>query len=105
MLELTSPRIPCSVVAHHLGERQWVKRFAAAERPGPYARVLGPGLVEVGAAVERTSAGADRPTLLESFRLYYDKDAPAQAIERVLAAPVSSRERASLEKRLRALDV
>jgi len=59
-------------------------------------------VVEVGDAVERTSAGADRPTLLESFRLYYDKDAPAEAIERALAAPVSIRERVSLEQRLRA---
>jgi len=40
LLELTSPRIPCSVFAQHMGERQWVKRFAAAERPGSYARVL-----------------------------------------------------------------
>ncbi len=102
LVKLTSPRIPCSVFAHHLRERQWVKRFAAAERPGPYARVLEPGEVAAGDAVERTGAGEGAPTMLESFRLYYDTAAAAEALERVLEAPISIRERTSLEQRLRA---
>lgn len=103
LLELTSPRIPCAVFAHHLGEPRWVKRFTAAERPGPYARVLEPGEFSVGDSIERTSAGERRPTMLESFRLHYDRDAPAEAIERALEAPISIRERMSLEQRLRRL--
>jgi MOSC domain-containing protein YiiM len=102
LLELTSPRIPCSVFAHRMGERQWVKRFRDTERPGSYARVLEPGDVAVGDRVELIPLAAG-PTLLESFRLHYDKDAPAERIESVLSAPVSIRERVSLEKRLRRL--
>ena len=100
LLELSSPRIPCSVFAHRMGERQWVKRFRDAERPGSYARVLERGDVSVGDPVELIAL-AGGPTLLDSFRLHYDKDASAETIERVLAAPVSIRERASLETRLR----
>ncbi|HXH33048.1 MAG TPA: MOSC domain-containing protein [Plantibacter sp.] len=99
LLELTSPRIPCSVFAQHLAEPRWVKRFATAERPGPYARVLEPGEVAVGDSVELTGGGA-ATTLLDHFRLYYDNEASAASLERALAAPVSIRERLSIEKRL-----
>ena len=39
VLELTAPRIPCAVFADRMGDRRWLKRFAAAERPGAYARL------------------------------------------------------------------
>jgi MOSC domain-containing protein YiiM len=99
LVELTSPRIPCSVFAHRMGEPRWVKRFAAAGRPGSYARVLEPGEVAVGDPVELIPL-AEGPTLLENFRLYYEKTAPVETIERALRAPVGIRERAELERRL-----
>ena len=99
LVELTSPRIPCSVFARRMSEPRWVKRFAAAGRPGAYARVLVPGEVAVGDPVE-LSPRAEGASLLEHFRLYYDKAAPADALVRALAAPVSVRERAELEARL-----
>ena len=99
LVELTSARIPCSVFAHRMGEPRWVKRFAAAGRPGSYARVLEPGEVSVGDPVELVPRAGGQ-SLLEHFRLYYDKAAPAAALERALAAPVSLRERADLETRL-----
>lgn len=102
LLELTSPRIPCSVFANHTGEEQWVKRFRDAERPGAYARVLEQGEVEAGMAVELIPA-PDGPTILESYRLHYDKRATAETIRRVLSAPISVRERTQLEERLGAL--
>jgi len=102
LLELTSPRIPCAVFAQRMGDRNWVKRFRAAERPGSYARVLEPGDVAQGDPVELVPLESG-PTLLAHFRLHYDKKAPAEAIEWALAAPVSIRERSSLEKRLRTL--
>jgi len=89
LLELTSARIPCSVFAHRMGDRHWVKRFRDAERPGSYARVLEPGMLAVGDPIELIQRD-DGPTLLDSFRLYYDRAAPAPTIERVLTAPVRS---------------
>jgi MOSC domain-containing protein YiiM len=44
VVQLTSPRIPCVTFKSWLGEPQWVKRFAAAGRPGAYLRVLTPGV-------------------------------------------------------------
>ncbi len=99
LLELSSARIPCSVFANHMCEEQWVKRFRDAERPGPYARVLEPGDIGTGMTVELLPA-PDGPTILDSYRLYYDKGAPVETIRRLLAAPVSARERAKLEERL-----
>src|SRR5690606_32306738 len=44
-LEVTMPRIPCVTFQHHIGERQWLRRFTEAGRPGAYLRVLLPGRI------------------------------------------------------------
>ena len=100
LLELTAPRIPCAVFANRMGRPEWVKRFAAAERPGAYARVLEEGAVEPGDPVELLSTAADHPTLVELMRLWYDTAARDGIFERALAAPVAERLRAGLERRL-----
>jgi MOSC domain-containing protein YiiM len=46
--EVSVPRVPCGVFRTWMGERQWVKRFAAEGAPGAYLRVLTPGLVRSG---------------------------------------------------------
>jgi MOSC domain-containing protein YiiM len=48
MLEVTSPRIPCSTFQLRMGEPHWVKRFTEGGRPGAYLRVVVPGTVEAG---------------------------------------------------------
>jgi len=45
LLEVCSVRIPCRVFANWLEEQGWVRRFTADARPGPYLRVVEPGLV------------------------------------------------------------
>ncbi len=52
VLEVTSGRIPCRTFQGHLGEQRWVKRFTEKGAPGAYLRVIEPGEVRVGAAVE-----------------------------------------------------
>src|SRR5262245_57207314 len=52
VLQVTSPRIPCNTFKSWLDEPRWVKRFAAAGRPGAYLRVLTPGLVAAGDDLE-----------------------------------------------------
>lgn len=76
-----------------------MERFRSAERPGSYARVLEPREVAAGDAVELLPLAAGL-TLLDHFRLYYDRAPSVERIERALAAPISVRERTSLEKRL-----
>lgn len=53
LLEVVSVRIPCSVFKNWLGvnrydDTAWVKRFTIEGRPGPYLRVLEPGVLQVG---------------------------------------------------------
>jgi MOSC domain-containing protein YiiM len=98
-LELTAPRIPCAVFANRMSEPAWVKRFAAAERPGAYARVLEEGEVGPGDPVELHPAATEQPTLVELMRLWYDTSPADEAVERALAAPVAARLRAGLERR------
>lgn len=52
VLEVTSCRIPCRTFAGFLGERGWVQRFTQAALPGAYLRVVTPGEVGAGDAVE-----------------------------------------------------
>lgn len=100
LLEVTSPRIPCAVFATRMGEPQWVKRFAAARRPGLYVRVLEPGVLAPGDPVERLGGGEGHPTVVELMDAWYDEEPDAELLERVLAAPVGARDRAGFEKKL-----
>jgi MOSC domain-containing protein YiiM len=71
VLEVTDPRIPCSTFAGFIGLRGWVKRFALAQRPGAYLRVITPGTLPAGDAIEVTAGPPDAPTLREVFAAYY----------------------------------
>jgi len=52
LLEVTSPRIPCRTFHAWLGERGWIRRFTQAGVPGAYLRVIEPGEIRAGDAVE-----------------------------------------------------
>lgn len=47
-LQVTSPRTPCATFRGWMGEKGWVKKFAAEARPGAYLRVLTPGMISAG---------------------------------------------------------
>ena len=100
LLEATAPRIPCSVFAKRMGEPRWVKRFAAARRPGIYARVLEPGEVAAGDPVERLDGGGEQPTIVELMDVWYDPEPSAELLERLLASPLAERARVDVERKL-----
>ena len=52
VLEVSVARTPCSTFAGHLGERGWLRRFTERGRCGVYLRVVAPGTVRAGDAVE-----------------------------------------------------
>ena len=52
ILEVTAPRIPCLKLATRIGDPRFVKRFAAARRPGAYLRIVQEGELAAGDAVE-----------------------------------------------------
>jgi MOSC domain-containing protein YiiM len=58
-----------------MGEPRWVRRFAAAGRPGAYLRVLEEGAVGAGDLAEVLDRPAERVTVAESMRAFYgDQD-------------------------------
>ena len=75
VVQITSPRIPCETFKAWTGEDQWVRRFAAAARPGAYMRVLTEGQISDGDGIEVLSRPVQRVTVAESMLAYYgDED-------------------------------
>ncbi|MFJ4689820.1 MOSC domain-containing protein [Streptomyces sp. NPDC088766] len=52
VLEVTAGRIPCRTFQGHVGERGWVRRFTRKAATGAYLRVITPGEIRAGDAVE-----------------------------------------------------
>ncbi|MDX3800198.1 MOSC domain-containing protein [Streptomyces sp. AK04-3B] len=52
VLEVSAGRIPCLTFQGHLGERRWVRRFTEKAATGAYLRVIVPGEIRAGDAVE-----------------------------------------------------
>jgi MOSC domain-containing protein YiiM len=71
VVQITAARIPCVVFAGWVDERQWVRRFADAGRPGAYLRVLQEGTVRAGDGLEIISRPAERVTLAEAMAAFY----------------------------------
>jgi MOSC domain-containing protein YiiM len=75
VVQVTSPRIPCITFQSWLSEDRWVKRFAAARRPGAYLRVVTPGTVSAADEARVVGRPAASVTVAESMLAYYgDED-------------------------------
>ncbi|MEU9009866.1 MOSC domain-containing protein [Streptomyces sp. NPDC048479] len=68
VLEVTSGRIPCRTFASWLGEKGWVKRFTRHGAPGAYLRVVEPGEIRAGDAIEIVHRPDHEVTVELSFR-------------------------------------
>jgi MOSC domain-containing protein YiiM len=93
MIEVTYHRTPCATFARRMRDPKWVRRFARALRPGAYARVLSPGIVEAGMAVEYVPFAGERVTVSELMSFDGVAELPADFIRRVLQTPVRVRTR------------
>jgi MOSC domain-containing protein YiiM len=82
-LQVTAPRIPCVVFAGWMDEPHWVKRFAAARRPGAYLRVLREGVIAAGDPVQVLSRPDERVTVAESMSAYYGDTGSMRRLLRV----------------------
>ncbi|MGW7274176.1 MOSC domain-containing protein [Streptomyces sp. NPDC054864] len=68
LLEVTSGRIPCQTFQGHLGEKGWVKRFTQQGTPGAYLRVIEPGEIRAGDAIEIAHRPEHDVTVALQFR-------------------------------------
>ncbi|WP_371527720.1 MOSC domain-containing protein [Streptomyces sp. NBC_01283] len=68
LLEVTSGRIPCQTFQGHLGETKWVKRYTRQGVPGAYLRVIEPGEIRGGDAIEIAHRPAHDVTVALQFR-------------------------------------
>lgn len=101
ILEVTAPRIPCTTLAARMGDRQFVKRFRHAERPGVYCRVIREGNLCVGEPVRHEPySGQVIITVGEMFRDFYDRDWDEARLRRYLLAPIAIRDRKERAKEL-----
>jgi len=71
VVQVTAPRMPCATFKSWLDEPQWVRRFAAARRPGAYLRVLTPGDVGPGDDLTVLSRPVQAVTLADSVSAWY----------------------------------
>jgi MOSC domain-containing protein YiiM len=95
LLEVTSARTPCATFAAHMGDPLMVKRYAAAARPGAYARVLEEGVARAGDAVEYIRFEGDRVGLPELMRTHGQR-LDHETKNRFLAAAIGERLRAMI---------
>lgn len=71
VVQISSVRIPCGTFQGWMGERGWVKRFAAAGRPGAYLRVLEEGSAGAGDPIEILARPSASVTVAEAMQAYY----------------------------------
>ena len=68
VVEVTSPRIPCSTFATWLEDQRWVRRFTERGAPGAYLRVIVPGAVAAGDEIAVVHHPAHEVSIAMMFR-------------------------------------
>ena len=98
VLELTAPRIPCGTLARRMEDREFVKAFRHAERPGSYCRVIAEGEVSAGLPVTHQPYAGTRVGLVGMFRDWFvRKTLDEGRLRETLAAPIAARARKDWE--------
>jgi len=100
VLEVTSHRTPCMTLAARMGDPGFVRRFHRANRPGAYFRVIAPGAVGAGDAIDYGRFDGERVSVAELMALDGARDIPPAMLRRALAAPVHYKMRQDFEERL-----
>jgi MOSC domain-containing protein YiiM len=92
VLEVSCPRIPCATFQGWLAREGWIKRFVQAVLPGAYLRVITPGEIRAGDAVEIVHRPDHEVTVALAFRAVTREP---ELLPRLLAAdalPAETRE-------------
>jgi MOSC domain-containing protein YiiM len=84
IFEVSQPRIPCYKLGIRLGDAQFPRRFAAAERPGAYVRIVREGSLEAGDGVAVIARPAHGLTAALVARVYHSD---RELLPRLLEVP------------------
>jgi MOSC domain-containing protein YiiM len=68
LLQVTTPRIPCTIFAGFWDVPDLIRRFTEAARPGAYLRVLEPGVIAAGDRIDVLDRPAHGVTVAELAR-------------------------------------
>jgi MOSC domain-containing protein YiiM len=104
LLEITAPRVPCGTLSRRMEDTAFLKKFRAAERPGPYCRVLEEGGIRAGDEAQFVPYAGERVTLLELYRAVFTPPREVAIFRRHLAAPLAGRFREMLAQNLASLE-
>lgn len=96
-LEVTEPRFPCFKLGIKMGDPGFLKRFAAARRPGAYLRIAEAGELGAGDSIDVVARPGHGVTIALFTEAYLGDHGLA---ERLLEAPVSPAWREWAEKRV-----
>jgi MOSC domain-containing protein YiiM len=81
VLEVAQPREPCFKLGMRMGDAEFVGRFGSSGRSGAYLRIVSPGDVGAGDAIQIGPSPTHGLTVSDLMEL--DPHAPAQALERI----------------------
>jgi MOSC domain-containing protein YiiM len=101
-LEVSAPRIPCSVFQGFLGEDRWVRRYTEGGRPGAYLRVVREGTLQAGDPIEVVDRPRHGLTIGETFRALTGERSLAARLVDVPQLPEEARSKARKLTRLAA---
>lgn len=100
ILEVTSPRVPCSTLAARMGDPAFLKKFRAAERPGAYCRVLQEGTLQAGDPVRHGVYTEEVVYMNELFQDFFEPPQDRERIIRHLKVPLHHEVREDRKKQL-----
>ena len=100
LLEVTSHRTPCMTFAARMEDKGFARRFHRAGRPGAYCRVIEPGIVTAGQAVDYLPYDGDRITVAELMALDGKRSIDPAFMRRALLVPIHYKMRADYEANL-----
>ena len=95
-LEISAPRIPCSVLGASVPHRDFSLAFQRAERPGFYCRVITPGTIGAGDVAQLGRPYPNGKTVLDHYRANYAQLDEAE-LTAFLALPIDARTRKKFE--------
>ena len=101
-LQVTAPRIPCSVLAARMNDKQFGKKYMEVGCSGAYCRVLKTGQVKVGDEFAHVPFEGDRIPLALFLEDSHAK-LSVKSLKRYLSVPIDERTREDFTKKLAAI--